>query len=48
MKEIKKIAASFDMYYGQLYLIVKQMAAKGLFKELFAHLDFNRYFIKKD
>lgn len=46
LKQIIQIDTSFKKYTEFLYQLVKHLAYKGQFKELFLRLDFNKFYEK--
>lgn len=46
--EVKLIEEAFERYTQYLYHLVKHLAYKGMFKELYLRLDFNKYYDKGD
>ena len=47
MDRVEQIEEQFSDYTRYLYQLVKHLASKGSFKELFLRLDFNKYYDKQ-
>lgn len=45
-EQITRIESEFDKYTHYLYQLVKHLAYKGSFKELYLRLDFNKFYDK--
>jgi len=40
MSQVNTLDLSFDQYYGFFHKLIKSLADKGMFKELFLRIDY--------